>query len=115
MKNNLFSELMFFHYLMDFVFQSDRIAAHKRSVAAVRLEHVAIYHSLFVVWLALRWWAGHLTVGRALLFLVVSFTSHYLIDSRAWGQDSKWAGKPMVVDQGAHAAMLWIGSYILQA
>lgn len=115
MKNSIFPDLMFFHYIMDFVLQSDSIAARKRSSASVRLQHVAIYHTLFVAWLIVRVWRGQVSVGRACLFLLLSFVSHYLIDSRAWGKGSCWSHKAIIEDQGAHAAILWLGAHILQA
>lgn len=114
MKTGAFSELIFFHYIMDFVLQSDRIATGKRKSAAVRLQHVVIYHTLFVVWLMVRVWRGQVSMGRAMIFLALSFVSHYLIDSRVWGKSSCWNQKAMIEDQGAHAVILWLGAHILQ-
>ncbi|MCB0073301.1 MAG: DUF3307 domain-containing protein [Caldilineaceae bacterium] len=102
-------ELLVLHWLGDFALQSDHMAAHKLSSARVRALHVVIYTLPFIAWLAITGqpWP---TVTTLALFIAIT---HFIIDSQLFTLGSRWAHKPLVLDQGLHLIVLVIIQHVL--
>lgn len=102
-------ELLALHWIGDYLLQTDYMAAHKLSSARVRMLHVATYSIPFAVWLMIagRPWV---TVAAVTAFVAVT---HYIIDGRRVTLGSRWAHKPMVLDQGFHLIILVVIQHVL--
>lgn len=97
-------ELLCLHWVGDYLLQSDSMAAHKLTSAKVRTLHVAAYTLPFALWLALT---GQPAATVAALSAFIAIT-HYIIDSRRFTLGSRWAHRPVVLDQGFHLVTLLI-------
>lgn len=89
------------HMVGDYVFQTNRIAAHKLNSAKWRTIHVLAYTAAFIPAAVMCD-----SLMASALFLLSVGVPHWIVDCRRWASAEPWPPKPIMVDQAIHAACL---------
>lgn len=114
---NIFSWLLIGHLVGDWLLQNDWMAANKQRhlFTLAGMTHFAIYTGCMTLLLLVAKADGALNISaqQVLLFVVIIFTSHWLIDAtafaRKWAKFTNQSDLPIVhimVDQTFHLLVI---------